>query len=188
MSKEATLVSIILNRQDEYLNIENHGVPHIYVGDKPTDDLEQELRDCVQEFLKGEHGDDAIVRSSRDFNWGDYFIEPHAEDLLQQRGFYRVGSFTEPVVLKGYEIISLNHDEVLLDSDIDAVLHIKPIGGGTELVVPATVSMYSGCVDVDVDGFILGDKARCQFYITFGNGVMHPVGISEARPYYLVWD
>lgn len=189
--RSGIIVCVVLNRRNEKTYAtENTSYLFLYTGDKRKQELEEEVREIAQEFLKGSRGDNAITQSCHNFNWGDFFTSLIDEDM-ERHGFYEIlhEHFIKeptPVLLSGFAEISFEHDETILQSDVFATLHIVN-GDGTESICSVDVDMYSGCVEAeDLEMFDDIPDGR-EVYIDFGNGVKHPVSMEEHMPYSIAY-
>jgi hypothetical protein len=134
--------------------------------------IKKQLRAAAQALLTGESGDEAIKQSCRDFNWGDFSMWFEGNEAL---GIYLPGAVSYWMNKAESLDISVNQDEVLLEDDVDATLHIDRHDGNEPVSLPVLVCMRNGLVDWAEPNDRTDIAASDTLWLDFGNGVHHPV-------------
>ena len=109
---------------------------------------EEILRNRISQFLKTKEGWEANVRSSCDFNWGDFVMKLPDETL---------GIYLDAKDVQGGDFvfapdIRVDQDELLAyDVSASGTVVLKNLAGETQLECPGEVDFSDGSVTIDID-------------------------------------
>lgn len=96
---------------------------------------------------------------------------------------YFVGRFSETDLANGIDKTAVNQDEVLLPDCMEGVLIVRDPEEG-DIRIDADANLSTGVVTIekqDEDSIAEKMKDGREMFIDFGNGVEHPVAISEEQ-------
>lgn len=154
-----------------------------------TDDIlkycEKQLREAARATIIGPDCEKIITETCDDYNWGDFIL--HAtKEILATVGILCVNDYDGPIdksTIYPRFTVEVNQDEVLLPDCMEGVLIVRDPEEG-DIRIDADANLSTGVVTIekqDEDGISWKVEDGREMFIDFGNGVEHPVAISEER-------
>lgn len=154
-----------------------------------TDDIlkycEKQLRKAARATIIGPDCEKIITETCDDYNWGDFIL--HAtKEILATVGILCVNDYDGPIdknTIYPRFTVEVNQDEVLLPDCMEGVLIVRDPEEG-DIRIDADANLSTGVVTIekqDEDGISWKVEDGREMFIDFGNGVEHPVAISEER-------
>lgn len=146
---------------------------------------EKQLRKAARATIIGPDCEKIITETCDDYNWGDFIL--HAtKEILATVGILCVNDYDgliDKSTISPRFTVEVNQDEVLLPDYVEGVLIVRDPEEG-DIRIDADANLSTGVVIIekqDEDSIAEKMKDGREMFIDFGNGVEHPVAISEEQ-------
>lgn len=146
---------------------------------------EKQLRKAARATIVGPDCEKIITETCDDYNWGDFIL--HAtKEILATVGILCVNDYDgliDKSTISPRFTVEVNQDEVLLPDYVEGVLIVRDPEEG-DIRIDADANLSTGVVTIekqDEDSIAEKMKDGREMFIDFGNGVEHPVAISEEQ-------
>lgn len=146
---------------------------------------EKQLRKAARATIIGPDCEKIITETCDDYNWGDFIL--HAtKEILATVGILCVNDYDgliDKSTISPRFTVEVNQDEVLLPDYVEGVLIVRDPEEG-DIRIDADANLSTGVVTIekqDEDSIAEKMKDGREMFIDFGNGVEHPVAISEEQ-------
>ena len=146
---------------------------------------EKQLQAAARATIIGPDCEKIIADTCNDYNWGDFIL--HAtKEILATVGILCVNDYDgliDKSTISPRFTVEVNQDEVLLPDYVEGVLIVRDPEEG-DIRIDADANLSTGVVTIekqDEDSIAEKMKDGREMFIDFGNGVEHPVAISEEQ-------